>query len=97
MTPLGSQATGRANAEYDLTVASLPNKDARLTNLPNHDNDDPFRLFNKYFVCFAGHKVRHRPSSNLPFHPIVFSLGGMMNGSATKVFASWERVKTRGT
>jgi hypothetical protein len=41
--------------------------------------------------------LRHRPRSNLPFHPIVFSQGGMMNGSTTKVFASWKRVMTRGT
>jgi hypothetical protein len=36
-------------------------------------------------------------SSNLPFHPIVFSLGGMMNDSTAEVFASWKRVMTRGT
>jgi hypothetical protein len=45
----------------------------------------------------ADHKIRYRPSSNPPFHPIVFSLGGMMNGSTTKVFASWKRAMTRGT
>jgi hypothetical protein len=31
---LGSQATGLANAEYDLTVVCLANKDASATNLP---------------------------------------------------------------
>ncbi|GFZ49949.1 hypothetical protein JCM24511_07352 [Saitozyma sp. JCM 24511] len=93
---LGSQATGLANAEYDLTVVSLANKDARATKLPNLDTD-PSRLVNKYLDSVADHKVRHRPTSNLPFHPIIFSLGGMMNGSTTKVFASWKRVMTRGT
>jgi hypothetical protein len=44
---LGSQATGLANAEYDLTVVSLANKDARATKLPNQDTD-PSRLANKY-------------------------------------------------
>ncbi|GFZ52325.1 hypothetical protein JCM24511_10098 [Saitozyma sp. JCM 24511] len=38
---LGSQATGLANAEYDLTVVSLANKDARATKLPNQDTDRP--------------------------------------------------------
>ncbi|GFZ49914.1 hypothetical protein JCM24511_07317 [Saitozyma sp. JCM 24511] len=85
---LGSQATGLANAEYDLTVISLANKDARATKLPNQDAD-PSRLANTYLDSVADHKVRHRPTSNLPFNPIVFSLGGMMNGSTTKVFASW--------
>ncbi|GFZ49950.1 hypothetical protein JCM24511_07353 [Saitozyma sp. JCM 24511] len=80
---LGSQATGLANAEYDLTVVSLANKDARATKLPNLDTD-PSRLVNKYLDSVADHKVRHRPTSNLPFHPIIFSLGGMMNGSTTK-------------
>jgi hypothetical protein len=93
---LGSQATGLASAEYDLTVVSLANKDARATKLPNLDTD-PSRLVNKYLDSVADHKVRHRPTSNLPFHPIVFSLGGMMNGSTTEVFASWKRVMTRGT
>ncbi|GFZ48375.1 hypothetical protein JCM24511_06123 [Saitozyma sp. JCM 24511] len=87
---LGSQATGLANAEYDLTVVSLANKDARATKLPNQDTD-PSRLANKYLDSVADHKVRHRPRSNLPFHPIVLSVGGMMNGSTTKVFASWKR------
>jgi hypothetical protein len=96
ITLLGSQATGLANAEYDLTVVSLASKDARSTSLPEHDRN-PSRLVNKYLDSVADHKVRHRPTSNLPFHPIVLSLGGMMNGSTTKVFASWKRVMTRGT
>ncbi|GFZ48416.1 hypothetical protein JCM24511_06164 [Saitozyma sp. JCM 24511] len=86
---LGSQASGLANAEYDLTVVSLANK--RTPDI------DPYRLINKYLDSVTDHKVRHRPTSNLPFHPIVFSVGGMMNGSSTKVFASWKRVMTRGT
>ncbi|RSH89967.1 hypothetical protein EHS25_001953 [Saitozyma podzolica] len=84
ITLLGSQATGLANAEYDLTVVSLTSKDARATCLPSQDTD-PSRLVNKYLDSVAEHKVRHRPHSNLPFHPIVFSLGGMMNGSTTKL------------
>jgi hypothetical protein len=83
ITLLGSQATGLANSEYDLTVVSLASKDARATNLPNQDTD-PSRLANKYLDSVADHKVRHRPSSNLPFHPIVLSLGGMMNGSPAR-------------
>ncbi|GFZ42296.1 hypothetical protein JCM24511_00010 [Saitozyma sp. JCM 24511] len=96
ITLLGSQATELANAEYYLTVVSLSSKDARATCLPNQDSD-PSRLANKYLDSVADHKVRHRPTSNLPFHPIVLSLGGMMNGSTTKVFAAWKRVMTRGT
>jgi hypothetical protein len=96
ITLLGSQATGLANAEDDLTVVSLASKDARATNLPNQDTD-PSRLVNKDLDSVAAHKVRHRPKSNLPSHPIVLSLGGMMNGSNTKVFASWKQVMTRGT
>jgi hypothetical protein len=96
ITLLGSQATGLAIAEYDLTVDLLESKDAHPTSLSDQDGN-PSRLVNKYLDSVADHKVRHRPTSNLPFHPIVFSLGGMMNGSTTKVFASWKRVMTRGT
>jgi hypothetical protein len=66
------------------------------SSLPEQDNN-PSRLLNKYLDSVADHKVRHHPTSNLPFHPIVLSLGGMMNGSTTKVFASWKQVMTRGT
>src|SRR5689334_6856502 len=69
---LGSQATGLASAEDDLTVVSLANKDARATKLPNLDTD-PSWLVNKYLDSVADHKVRHRPGSDLPFHPIVLS------------------------
>ncbi|GFZ44298.1 hypothetical protein JCM24511_02020 [Saitozyma sp. JCM 24511] len=93
---LGSQTTVLANAEYDLTVVSGVNKDALATKLPNQDTN-PSRLVNKYLDSVADNRVRHRPTSNLPVHPIVLSLGGMMNGSTTKVFASWKRVMTRGT
>ncbi|RSH85351.1 hypothetical protein EHS25_004747 [Saitozyma podzolica] len=96
LTLLGSQATGLANAEYDLTVVSLASKESRATSLPEQDQN-PSRLVNKYLDCVADHKVRHRPTSNLPFHPIVLSLGGMMNGSTTTVFASWKQVMIRGT
>ncbi|RSH95836.1 hypothetical protein EHS25_000929 [Saitozyma podzolica] len=76
---------------------------AKLINLPHQHallvlrDTDPSRLANKHLAPFADHKVRHRPTSNLPFHPIVLSLGGMMNGSTTKVLASWKQVMTRGT
>ena len=41
ITLLGSQATGLANAEYDLTVVSLASKDARATSLPEQDTTHP--------------------------------------------------------
>jgi hypothetical protein len=91
-----SQVTGLAYAEYDLAVLSLASKEARSTSLPEQDHN-PSRLVNKYLDYVADHKVRHRPTSNLPFHPIILSLGGMMNGSTTKVFASWKQVMTSGT
>jgi hypothetical protein len=49
---LGSQATGLANAEYDLTVVSLSSKEAHATYLPNQDTD-PSRLVNKYLDSVA--------------------------------------------
>jgi hypothetical protein len=49
---LGSQATGLANAEYDLTVVSLASKDARSTSLPEQGHN-PSRLVNKYLDSIA--------------------------------------------
>jgi hypothetical protein len=95
ITLLGSLATGLANAEYDLTFVSLASKDARAMSLPDQDGN-PSRLATMYLDSVADHKVRHRPTSNLPFHPIVLSLGGMMNSSTTKVFASSKQVLKRG-
>jgi hypothetical protein len=92
----GLRPTVLINAEYDLTVVSLASKDSRATSLPEQVSN-PARMVNKYLDSVADHKVRHRPISNLPFHPIVLSLGGMMNGSTTKVFASWKQVMTRRT
>jgi hypothetical protein len=74
-----------------------PGKQGRPCHKAPESDTDPSRLVNKYLDSVADHKVCHRPTSNLPFHPIVLSLGGMMNGSTTKVFASWKRVMTRGT
>jgi hypothetical protein len=96
ITLLGSQLQGLANAYYDLTVVSLASKEDRSTSHPEHD-DNPSRLVNKSLDSVADHRIRHRPRSKLPFHPVVFSHGGMLNGSTTKVFASWKRVMTRGT
>jgi hypothetical protein len=96
MHSYGLETAKIANAEYDLTVVSLATKDSRTTSLPEQDNN-PSGLVNKYLDSVDDHKVRHHPTSNLPFHPIVLSLGGMMNGSTTKVFASWKQVMTRGT
>ncbi|GFZ48414.1 hypothetical protein JCM24511_06162 [Saitozyma sp. JCM 24511] len=90
---LVSQAAGLVSAEYDLAVVSVAYKDSRTTSFPEQDNPSP--LVNKYLDSVADHKVRHCPSSNLPVHPVVFSLGGMMNGSTTKVFASWKWLMTR--
>jgi hypothetical protein len=72
---------------------SLASKDARDTSLPNQDQN-PSRLVNKYLDSIADHNVRHRPSSKLPFHPNVLSVGGMMNSSTIKVFASLKQVTT---
>jgi hypothetical protein len=46
ITLLGSQATGLANAEYDLTVFSLAKMDAPTT-IPPENDQNPSRLANK--------------------------------------------------
>ncbi|RSH82982.1 hypothetical protein EHS25_005691 [Saitozyma podzolica] len=41
-------------------------------SLPEQDNNSS-RLVNKHLDSVADHKIRHRPSSNHPFNPLVFS------------------------
>jgi hypothetical protein len=55
------------------------------------------RLVNQYLDVLADHKIRHRPKGNLLFHLVVFSLGGMKNGSTTKVFACLKQIMARGS
>jgi hypothetical protein len=62
ITLLGSQATGLANAGYDLTVVSLASKDALTTRLPEHDNN-PSGLGNKYLHSVADHKILTVPAA----------------------------------
>jgi hypothetical protein len=68
ITLLGSQATGLASVEYDPTIVSLASQDSRTTCLPEQGNS-PTQLVNRYLDSVADHKIRHRPSSTLPFHP----------------------------
>ncbi|RSH92537.1 Alternative oxidase, mitochondrial precursor [Saitozyma podzolica] len=69
---------------------------AHPASRPEQDNNSS-RLPNKYLGSVADHKAHHRPTSNLPFHPMVLSLGGLRNVSTTMVFASWKQIMTRGT
>jgi hypothetical protein len=94
ITLLGSQAVGLANCEYDLTVISLASKNSRNTSLPENNND-PSKLANKHLNSIAQYKSRYRPNSTLPFHPLVFSLGGMKSKCTTKQFATWKRAIPR--
>jgi hypothetical protein len=71
----------------NLTFGPLASEEARSSTLPNQ-NTDPSRLVNKYLDSVADHKVLHRPGNKLPFHPAVLSLGGMINRSTAKLFAS---------
>jgi hypothetical protein len=78
--PHGHLTSRRHDIQVINLLGSLASKDSRTTSLPEQDNN-PSRLVNKYLDSVANHKVRRRPSSNLPFHPIVFSLGSMMTAA----------------
>ncbi|RSH89957.1 hypothetical protein EHS25_001943 [Saitozyma podzolica] len=97
---VGSEDTGLSGAlEANVAFPSWENwkRLLRIMGLGSYISGvdtNPSRLVNKYLDSVADHKVRHRPGSNLPFHPIVFSLGGMMNGSTTKPLPSAVRVRS---
>jgi hypothetical protein len=91
----GSEASGMSSHEYDVTVVSLATRDSIATILPpglhpTKSADRAHALVNK-FLTFTSDKKRQRlPSNNIPFTPLVFSLGGMMDPGTIKALQTWQ-------
>jgi hypothetical protein len=65
-------------------------------SLPEQDNNSS-RLVHTPLDSVADHKIRHRPSSNHPFNPLVFSPRRHDKRQHHQGLGSGERVVTRGT
>jgi hypothetical protein len=91
----GSEASGLASHEYDVTVVSLATRDSIATILPPglHPTKSANRahaLINKFLIFTSDKKRQRLPSNNIPFTPLVFSLGGMMDPGTIKALQIWQ-------
>jgi hypothetical protein len=91
----GSEASGLASHEYDVTVVSLATRDSIATILPPglHPTKSANRahaLINKFLIFTSNKKRQRLPSNNIPFTPLVFSLGGMMDPGTIKALQIWQ-------
>jgi hypothetical protein len=95
----GSEASGLANHEYDVTVISLACKDSVETRIPPQIQpikpaEHGHALIRKFLSSKAKDKRKRLPASNIPFTPLVFTVGGMMDDDTAKCFKAWQQSVT---
>jgi hypothetical protein len=91
----GSEASGLASHEYDVTVVSLATRDSMATFLapaitPTKPAEKAHALINKFLTTVAGNKRKRLPTNSVPFSPLVFTVGGMMDPGTIKCLKSWQ-------
>jgi hypothetical protein len=92
----GSEASGLSNHEYDVTVVSLACRDAVATNLPPQIQPTKpaelgHALIKKFLNSKAADKRKRLPENNVPFTPLVFTVGGMMDDDTGKCLKAWQQ------
>jgi hypothetical protein len=95
----GSEASGLSNHEYDVTVVSLACRDAVATNIPpqiqpNKPAELGHALIKKFLDSKAANKRKRLPENNVPFTPLVFTVGGMMDDDTGKCLKTWQQLVT---
>jgi hypothetical protein len=95
----GSEASGLSNHEYDVTVVSLACRDAVATNLPPQIQPTKpaelgHALIKKFLDSKAADKRKRLPENNVPFTPLVFTVGGMMDDDTGKCLKAWQQSVT---
>ena len=100
----GSRASGMANHEYDITVVSLATHDATATVPP--PRLDPTTSVeaiatataHRFLDSIARNKRRRLPpGATVPFTPLVFSVGGLMDPDTAKALNLWKGSLSVGT
>jgi hypothetical protein len=91
----GSEASGLASHEYDVAVVSLATRDSMATFLapaitPTKPAEKAHALINKFLTTVAGNKRKRLPTNSVPFSPLVFTVGGMMDPGTIKCLKSWQ-------
>lgn len=91
----GNPTSGVARHEYDITVVSLSTRDSVETRIPpNLAPDEPtercYSLIAKFLDSKANDKIRRLPRNGIPFTPLVFTVGGMMDKGTVEVMKLWQ-------
>ncbi|MGV2364916.1 MAG UNVERIFIED_CONTAM: hypothetical protein MIN83_26280, partial [Paenibacillus polymyxa] len=91
----GNPTSGIARHEYDVTVVSLSTRDSVNTRIhPNLTPEDPaercYALIAKFLDSKANDKIRRLPRNGIPFTPLVFTVGGMMDRGTVEVMKLWQ-------
>jgi len=91
----GSSASGLANHEYDVTIVSLATRDGRDAFIPAHQlptniAEKGHALIDKFLSKKAADKVNRLPANSIPFSPLVFTVGGMMDAKTADVIKTWK-------
>lgn len=92
-----SRESGIASHEYDVPVVSLASQAAQAAYLPPSSEETSitgtaYATASGYLASVSAEKRRnlpHRPPM-VPFTPIIFSLGGLMEQDSAKAFNSWK-------
>jgi hypothetical protein len=95
----GSEASGMANQEYDITVVSLATQDSVETYIPPHIQptkpaEKGHVYIRKFLATKAADKRKKLPNGNVPFTPLVFTVGGMMDDDTAKCLKAWQHLVT---
>ena len=91
----GNPTSGVARHEYDVTVVSLSTRDSVETRIPpNLLPEDPaercYALIAKFLDAKANDKIRRLPRNGIPFTPLVFTVGSMMDKGTVEVLKLWQ-------
>jgi hypothetical protein len=93
----GTEACGIAKHEYDVTVVSLSTRDSMATHFPpNLSPTNPAErchgLIGQFLTKVANNKIRRLPANanNIPFTPLVFTIGGMMDEGTVNCLKLWK-------
>jgi hypothetical protein len=95
----GSEASGFANHEYDVTVVSLATRDSVETVIPPHilptkPAERSHAHIRKFLALKAAEKRKRLPDGNVPFTPLVFTVGGMMDDNTAQCLKAWQHAVT---
>jgi hypothetical protein len=101
---LGTNASGIGHHQYDITVVSLATREAKATRPPTQlapditMADTSAATSMRFLGTIAREKRQNLPANTvLPFTPLVFTIGGLMEKATEKTVRGWKTSLPRGT